>query len=154
MWPQAADDMEKLFTVSANPFDSIEWPAKYSSIKQHLVLDEMGSKTYHNHSGSNLFTLNTNIYIYIYTIEIYKYYKMSFFLHYEWALACYLISMSSIYALIIKSVHWQGFSNFACVKKKQQNLKKAEYEGIIWLFMLLSVNMIGAEIAYVARRWK
>lgn len=66
MWPQAVDDMEKLFTVSANPFDSIEWPAKYSSIKQHLVLDEMGSKTYHNHSVSNLYTLNTNIYIYLY----------------------------------------------------------------------------------------
>lgn len=65
--------------------------------------------------------------------------------------------MSSIYALIIKSVHWQGFSNFACVKKpKQQNKKnkKAEHEGIIWLFMLLSANMIGAEIAYVARWWK
>lgn len=43
-------------------------------------------------------------------------------------------------------------------KKKQNNKikkkKKAEHEGIIWLFMLLSANMIGAEIAYVARWWK
>lgn len=66
--------------------------------------------------------------------------------------------MSSIYALIIKSVHWQGFSNFACVKKQNNKIlkkkKKAEHEGIIWLFMLLSANMIGAEIAYVARWWK
>lgn len=40
----------------------------------------------------------------LYTIEIYKYYKMSLFFYDEQALACYLIP-SSISALIIKSVH-------------------------------------------------
>lgn len=37
-------------------------------------------------------------------------------------------------------------------KKNNKLKKKAEHEGIIWLFMLLSAKMIGAEIAYVARR--
>lgn len=42
----------------------------------------------------------------LYTIEIYKYYKIFFFFfNHEQALACYLIPTSSISALVIKSVH-------------------------------------------------
>lgn len=85
---------------------STESPNISSAIKEHVVVDisimmrwALIKRPLHDHSFFPICTYLTLLY----TIEIYKYYKI--FFYDEQALACYLIPTSSISALVVKSVH-------------------------------------------------